>query len=326
MGHVATRLLSLILLLQSRSNWKAAELANEFNVSERTIHRYMGMLDEMGIPIYSERGPYGGFSLVRGYKLPPLLFTAEEATVLYMGANLIGELWGQTYEEAVTAATAKLDNVLPDALRHKVDQARRSLAIATLTQRDYRPWDATIHTLRQCIEERHQVRMVYYSSARREHSQRIVSPYGLVLQWGLWYLVAYCHWRQAVRIFRVDRIARTEPLSQGYEIPTGFDVREYVAENMRFEPLHTVAVELDATATTRERERHEHWMRFEEQSDGSSMARFEVNTLDWATGWVLGLGATARVIEPAALIQQVVDAARGALSRYGDPSSSLHEH
>ncbi len=77
MSNVATRLLSLIMLLQSRPTWKAADLASELNVSERTIHRYMSMLDEMGIPIYSERGPYGGFSLLRGYKLPPLIFSAE---------------------------------------------------------------------------------------------------------------------------------------------------------------------------------------------------------------------------------------------------------
>jgi len=161
-------LLSLILLLQSRPSWKALELAGELNVSERTVHRYMAMLEEMGIPLYSERGPYGGFSLVRGYKLPPLLFTAEEATVLYMGANLVGELWGQTYDDAVTAATAKLDNVLPDDLRQEVARARQSLVVGGLTRMDYRPWEPTIHTLRQCIGERRCVRLLYRGFARQK--------------------------------------------------------------------------------------------------------------------------------------------------------------
>ena len=129
MSNVATRLLSLILMLQSRPTWKAGDLAAELDVSERTVYRYMRMLEEIGIPLYSERGPYGGFSLVRGYKLPPLVFTAEEATVLYMGANLIRDVWGQTYGEAVTAVTAKLDNVLPDDLRGEVAQAQQSLAV-----------------------------------------------------------------------------------------------------------------------------------------------------------------------------------------------------
>nr|NIO67714.1 HTH domain-containing protein [Anaerolineae bacterium] len=124
MGNVATRLISIIFILQSKPSVKAAELAEELGVSERTIHRYMGMLDELGIPIYSERGPYGGFSLVRGYKLPPLIFTAEEATVLYLGANLIKEVWGKSYRDAACSATAKLDNVLPDELLQEVSRAQ----------------------------------------------------------------------------------------------------------------------------------------------------------------------------------------------------------
>ncbi|MGC9335653.1 MAG: helix-turn-helix transcriptional regulator, partial [Anaerolineae bacterium] len=127
MANVATRLISIILMLQSRGTLKACDLAEELGVSERTIHRYMGMLDELGIPIYSERGPYGGFSLVRGYKLPPLVFSPEEATALYLGTELVKDIWGASYQEAVVAATAKLDNVLPDALLQEVKQVQRSL-------------------------------------------------------------------------------------------------------------------------------------------------------------------------------------------------------
>ena len=74
MSTTATRLITLIMLLQDQPNQKAAELAEKLGVSVRTFHRYIGMLDEMGIPVYTERGPYGGFSLVRGYKMPPLVW------------------------------------------------------------------------------------------------------------------------------------------------------------------------------------------------------------------------------------------------------------
>lgn len=136
-GHVATKLLSLIMLLQSRKSWKVAELAVELGVSGRTVHRYFGMLEDMGIPICSERGRHGGFSLMRGYRLPPLIFSAEEATVLYMGAHLVRKLMGQTYHDAVTGATAKLDNVLPDMLRDQVRRAQEGLLISGLTALDY---------------------------------------------------------------------------------------------------------------------------------------------------------------------------------------------
>src|ERR1035437_10368915 len=79
MTKPASRLITLILLLQNRPNQKAADLAGELGVSVRTLHRYFSDLDDMGIPIYAERGPYGGFSLVRGYKMPPLVVSPEEA-------------------------------------------------------------------------------------------------------------------------------------------------------------------------------------------------------------------------------------------------------
>jgi len=316
MGNVATRLLSLILLLQSRSSWKAAELAAELNVSERTVHRYMVMLDEMGIPIYSERGRYGGFSLVRGYKLPPLLFTAEEATVLYMGANLVRDVWGQTYGDAVTAVTAKLDNVLPDDLRQEVARAQQSLVVSGLSRRDYRPWEPTLHTLRQCIGGRRCVRLQYRSFARQEDTERVVEPYALTFQWGLWYLVGFCRLRRDLRTFRVDRIQQVTSSEDTFEMPRDFSVREYLARSMRFEPNYTVAVHLEASVAFQVRERHDHWMEITDHDDGSITARFGVASLDWATGWVLSHGSLAKVVEPPELIIRVREAAKGALRRY----------
>jgi len=318
MSNVATRLLSLILLLQSRSHWKASELAAELNVSERTVHRYMGMLDEMGIPLYSERGPYGGFSLVRGYRLPPLLFTAEEATVLYMGANLVREVWGQTYDDAVTAVTAKLDNVLPDDLRHEVEQARQSLVVAGWARRDYRPWEPMIHTLRQCIKNRRCARLRYGGFARQEPTERVVEPYALAFQWGLWYLVGFCRLRQDLRTFRVDRIQQVTALEDPFTMPRGFSVQEYLERSMRLEPNYTAVVHLDASVAPYVRERHENWMELTDHADGSITARFGVAGLDWTTGWVLSYGPAAKVLEPPELIERVRAAAEQVCHMYAE--------
>jgi predicted DNA-binding transcriptional regulator YafY len=316
LGNVATRLLSLILLLQSRPSWKASELAAELNVSERTVHRYMVMLEEIGVPIYSERGRYGGFSLVRGYKLPPLIFTAEEATVLYMGAHLVREVWGQTYDDAVTAVTAKLDNVLPDDLRQEVARARQSLVIGGLTARDYRPWEQTIHTLRQCIGERRCAHLLYRALGRQRDTDRIIEPYALTFQWGLWYLVGYCRLRQDMRTFRVDRIQKIESLEEQFKLPNDFSVREYLEHAMRFEPAHMVVVRLEASVASQVQERHGHWMEITAEADGSITARFGTANLDWTVGWVLSYGAAAEALEPPELIARVQEAAEGALRRY----------
>ena len=198
MGNVATRLLSLILLLQTRPTWKASELAATLEVSERTVHRYMGMLDEVGVPIYSERGPYGGFSLLRGERLPPLLFTAEEATVLTMGANLVREVWGQTYGDAVASAVAKLDNVLPDEMRAEVSEARHSLVVGGLARRNPTLWERSLDILRHSVRDRRCVRIQYRAYAREDETDRVVEPYAVTFQMGLWYLVGYCRLRQGI--------------------------------------------------------------------------------------------------------------------------------
>ena len=316
MTNVATRLLSLIFMLQSRPTWKAAELADALDVSERTVHRYMGMLGDLGVPIYSERGPYGGFSLLRGYKLPPLIFSAEEATVLYMGANLVQGVFGQTYKNAVTSVTAKLDNVLPDDLREEVSRARRSLVVAGLTQRDYQPWEPVIHTLRQCIGDGRCARLAYQGVVRREDTVRVVEPYALALQWGTWYLVGFCRLRQAMRTFRIERIQQVTRLEDTFTIPPDFSVREYLERTLRYDLPYTIVAHFSASVAANVRERHSHWMDITPLADGSITARFGVVNLDWVTGWLLSFGAAARVLEPPELINRVCEAAEGALQRY----------
>ncbi|MGD8904907.1 MAG: YafY family protein, partial [Anaerolineae bacterium] len=235
MANVATRLISIILMLQRRGTLKAGELAEELGVSERTVHRYMGMLDELGIPIYSERGPYGGFSLVRGYKLPPLIFTPEEATALYLGAELVRDIWGASYFDAAAAATAKLDNVLPDALVQEVRQAQRGLLVTGWLRRDYGPWAPILDDLRRAVARRRRT-VLTYQSFRQEVTQRSVDPYALALQWGNWYLVAYCHLRSDMRTFRVDRIQQVEIRAETFEVPDSFSAREYLMQMVQERP------------------------------------------------------------------------------------------
>jgi predicted DNA-binding transcriptional regulator YafY len=317
MANVATRLISIILMLQRRGTLKASELAEELDVSERTIHRYMGMLDEMGIPIYSERGPYGGFSLVRGYKLPPLVFTPEEATVLYLGAELVQNVWGASYHDAVVAATAKLDNVLPDALRQEVKQAQRGLLVTGWLRRDYGPWAPILDDLRRCVAQRRQVQLVY-QSFRQEVTERIVDPYALALQWGYWYLAGHCHLRHELRTFRVDRIQKVEPTGETFEVPPGFSARDYLLRMAEECPAtyYRVAVRFDAEVAHIVRERQEEWQDLTEHADGSVTLAFDASDLTWPCRWVLTYQDKATVIGPPELAARVRDAAQAIAARY----------
>ena len=236
MTHPASRLITLIMLLQARPNRKAAELAKELGISVRSLHRYFEQLDEMGIPIYSERGPNGGFSLVRGYKMPPLVLTPEEAVAVYLGAGLVEEIWGSLYREAAHAALSKLDNLLPDEQRQEVIWARRSLVATGMHRSDMQLLAPSLEKLRRAVREHRRVELLYRSEARPAAQSRQVDPYALVHRWGWWYLVAYCHLRGELRTFRVDRIEALQLLAEGFAQPATFDIHAYLAQEWQDQP------------------------------------------------------------------------------------------
>jgi predicted DNA-binding transcriptional regulator YafY len=215
----ATRLITLILLLQTQPNQKASELAKKLGVSVRTIHRYFGMLDEMGIPVYSERGPYGGFSLVRGYKIPPLIFSLEEAVAVYLGTSLVGEMWGELYREAAQGALAKLEHILPAQQRSEIEWARRSLIATAVLRGESSHLFPLMNDLRAAVHEHRQISFLYQSASADKATKRKVDPYALVVRAGLWYLVGYCHLRRAPRTFRVDRIQNLRILTTSFQLP-----------------------------------------------------------------------------------------------------------
>ena len=315
MTAVATRLLSMIFLFQSRRRWTVAELADQLNVSERTVHRYIGMLEEMGIPLYSERGPYGGFSLLRTYNLPPLIFTPEEATVLYMGAQLVQDIFGKSFHDAITGVTAKLDNVLPDDIRQTTERTRRTLVVTTCPSRDYSPYQDIMTTLRNCMSDGLRIRLHYHSFSRIE-TDRKVDPYALSFRWGNWYLVGFCHLRDELRTFRIDRIRHLEVISERFELPPHFDAKTYMEETMRWDSRYAITVRMAAEAAPRMREMADDWMQVIDQPDDTVIVRFETDNLDWAAGWVLSWGNLAEVLEPRELIDRVISDARELLQVY----------
>ncbi|HSK87540.1 MAG TPA: YafY family protein, partial [Anaerolineales bacterium] len=237
MSNTATRLITLIFLLQNHPNQKASELAGKLGVSLRTVHRYFEMLDEMGIPVYAERGPYGGFSLVRGYKIPPLIFSLEEAVAVYLGTSLVSEMWGQLYRDAAQGAMAKLENILPNEQRGEIDWARRSLVATSLHRADPSTFFPMLEELRKASREQCQISAVYQSAANAETTKRKIDPYALVFRAGLWYLVGYCHLRAAPRTFRVDRIQKLSVLSQSFQIPENFEIHKYLENEFKEQPV-----------------------------------------------------------------------------------------
>lgn len=316
MTTTATRLITLIMLLQRHPNQKAGELARELDVSVRTLHRYFAMLDEMGIPIFSERGPYGGFSLVRGYKLPPLVFTPEEAVAISLGTGLVKDMWGQLYREAACGALAKLENVLPEEQRREAAWARRTLVSTGLHRADLEAVSPTLEKLRQAAREHHRVRMSYQGRGRSDPTVRDLNPYALVHRWGWWYLIGFCHTRQAIRTFRVDRISELTVLEQGFEPPQDFDIQAYLAQEDASQPAMTVRMRFSPQMALVARDSTLAWEKIEEQPDEGVIVTFLASDVIWATSWALSYGPGVTVLEPEEVRQSVCAWAQAILGQY----------
>lgn len=319
MANSATRLITLILLLQNRPNRKASELAGKLGVSVRTVHRYFAMLEEMGIPVYAERGQYGGFSLVRGYKLPPLIFSLEEAVAVYLGTSLVNEMWGQLYQEAAQGAMAKLENILPNEQRGEIDWARRTLVATGLHRADPTVLFPVLEALRRAAREHLRLSVIYQSAVSVEATKRQVDPYALVFRAGLWYLVGYCHLRKAPRTFRVDRIKKLTILNQTFQMPDDFDIHSYLEDEFKGRPVVRARLKFAVEASHIAAGNRMIWESMKENPDGSTDVTLTTPDLPWPASMTLGFANWVTVLDPPELRETIREWAQATANLYQVP-------
>jgi len=222
-SHPASRVLGMLELLQTHHRLTGADLGARLGVDERTVRRYAATLAELGIPVVAARGRYGGYRLAPGYKLPPLMFTDEEAAAIVLGL-LAAEQLGLTTEAPATGlALSKIQRVLPQQLGERIDGVRESLGF-TAARREgaARPATGTLLTLGAATRGSRRI-SINYRSWRGGVSLREVDPYGLVFHAGRWYLTGHDHRRGEVRTFRLDRIGAVDVGEETFEVPAGFD-------------------------------------------------------------------------------------------------------
>jgi predicted DNA-binding transcriptional regulator YafY len=216
-----TRLLSMLELLQARERIGVPELARRLEVGERTVRRYAAMLREMGIPVEAELGRYGAYYLRSGYRLPPMIFTDEEALGLALGLLAARHLGLAGVAPAVEGALAKLERVMSEALRGRVRALQETVSIAATRSRAPARSEALL-TLAAAVGEQRRVRLRYSSGWSRE-TKREVDPYGVIHREGYWYAVGHCHLRKGMRLFRLDRVLEAEMLEEAFARPAGLD-------------------------------------------------------------------------------------------------------
>ena len=211
----------MLELLQARERIGVPELARRLEIGERTVRRYAAMLREMGIPIEAELGRYGGYSLRSGYRLPPMMFTDEEALGLALGLLAARHLGLAGVAPAVEGALAKLERVMPEALRGRVRALQEAVSIAAARPRAPARSEALL-TIAAAVDEQRRARLRYRSGWSRE-TEREVDPYGVMHREGYWYAVGHCHLREGMRLFRLDRVLEAEMLEETFARPAGLD-------------------------------------------------------------------------------------------------------
>ena len=191
-------------LLQSRSTMTGADLARRLEVNIRTVRRYVEILQDLGIPVVAERGRHGAYRLRPGFKMPPLVFSDDEALALTLGLLAVRRLGLIIAAPAVEGALAKVNRVLPATLAERV-QAVQEVLVLHVGRPNASPPGATLFAFSTAVEQHRQVH-IHYVSGRGEETERIVDPYGVVYHAGVWYTAGYCHLRQEPRTFRLDRV------------------------------------------------------------------------------------------------------------------------
>jgi predicted DNA-binding transcriptional regulator YafY len=325
----ASRLVSLLLILQTRGRMTASELAGELEVSVRTVHRDVEALSEAGVPIFAERGPLGGIRLVDGYRTRLTGMTSEEAQALFL-SGLPGPAAELGLGTVVAAARLKVLAALPPELRARASRLVERFHL------DASGWfqvaEAVPHlaTLSDAVWDARRVEIEYERSDRTV--TRILEPMGLVIKGGVWYLVARSE--DQIRTYRVSRVVAARRLEERFERPGQFDLAAYWTESSaayeRDAPRLEVVVRVRPDRLGRLNdiigERAAAAAEPLEETDEEGWLRLRLR-IDWpleVPARLLALGSDLEVLEPAELRSRVVTLARRVLERYPDVVADAH--
>ncbi|WP_327676020.1 helix-turn-helix transcriptional regulator [Kitasatospora sp. NBC_00458] len=305
MDHPVSRTLALLELLQARPGLTGAELAERLEVDVRTVRRYATRLADLGIPVQAERGRYGGYRLMPGFRLPPLMLTGDEAASVVLGL-LAGRRSGLSVgEQAGESALAKIQRVLPPQLRERVAAVEQTLGLTTAPATGPTPAAAALFTLAEAARRRRRVRLDY-RDREGAPSEREFDPYGLVFHSGRWYTTGLDHRSGEQRTFRLDRIRTAELRETGFDPPADVDPVQRVLESLASVPwTHEVEVLLTTTLAEARRRIPPTAGTVTATEDGRVLLRARAQQLDGMAVMLAGLGWPFTVLRPDELRAEV---------------------
>ena len=311
------RLFALVLLLQTRPHLTSRDLAKHFDVSRRTIFRDLRALSESGVPLTYAEG--GGYEILEGYELPPLMLTAREAATLVVGAEFVKLQPDPSLRKDADQVSLKIMAVLPKQIREYIEALRDStvldpywLRTSEATEDEQGRW----YTLSEAVAQQRAVIMEYYVASRDEVTRRTVDPLGLVYYSDHWNLIAFDHLRKDIRNFRLDEIRWMRVLSETFKRPEGFDLSKHLEERGTSLQNVRVVVRFSAAAYRWARNGIPAKVEEERERDGETEVTFYFENLDYVARWLLRYGTQAEVVEPDTLRDKMRAQAEALAARY----------
>jgi predicted DNA-binding transcriptional regulator YafY len=317
MEHPAARVLAALEVLQARGWVGADELARRLEVDRRTVRRYMATLRDLGFPVEARIGRDGGYRLRPGFRLPPLMLTEDEALAVVLGLLAARRIGLASAAPASESALAKLERVLPLALRDAALSLDRTVEFTLQRRRASPAASPVLLTLALAANWRRSVE-VGYRNFRGEVSERRIDPYGLVFHTGRWYLVGWDHRRLAQRTFRIDRMASATLSEETFTPPSAFNSAEEVSRSLAsvaWERYVEVLLETDLETARRG---VAPGIGLLDPVPGGVLLRVGVDDLDWGARYVVSLGIPFKVVAPPGL--------RDALRRLATGITAVADH
>lgn len=310
------RLLAMLLLLQAKGRACARELAEQLEVSQRTVYRDLDALSAAGVPVHAERGVTGGIVLADGYRKALTQFNEDEIRALFIAGDSVLSDIG--IEDRRPNALEKLAGALPAAQRRAADIMRGRIYL------DHRRWKQAaqprehLAVLRVAIWEDRRVQLRYKDQSRKI-SLRIIDPLGLVAKAGVWYLVA--RYRGEMRTFRAERILGLEETGEQFTRPDGFDLvafwREWTTKYEESMPAaYSVILRVSHDAMEEVASYWDAHVLDDTSKSETLLVRIAFPGMQTAAHQVVAWGRKVEIVEPAELRDMVVSCAREALTHH----------
>ncbi|MFD0714347.1 helix-turn-helix transcriptional regulator [Paenibacillus sp. GCM10027626] len=293
------RQIELMMTVNRKRRFKVQELADEFGVSKRTILRDLQELSELGVPLYSEVGPHGGYQVVRERVLPPIAFTEGEAVAMFFAVHALRHYSSLPFEAESASALSKFYLHMPGDVRDRIDSMKDRVDFITPTRRGDAPClsvllDSAIH--RKVLD-------IKYNSKGEGMSNRLIQPVCIYASNGFWYCTAYCFLRHGFRVFRCDRIREAVYDTTGVEPLDLGDIR--LSRREVAKPRELIHLRAKLSRTGVQRCEAELWLApmLVVDEDGSGVIDTDVPRSDipFFTEFFIALGNEVILQEPAEL-------------------------